>query len=150
MFAAVAGVLVVSSLATAQTAPNHYPISPARLQPTVAQNAGGPVTPAAGSVFVRGSGGCSSCASPTGTAFGQGLAPIQYGQPGPACANGCGSFKSTCGFMFGSCKSFFNPCGPLPLGGLRGGHGGKCPTTPFGTPYGVGYNACIYDTYLNH
>jgi hypothetical protein len=61
--------------------------------------------------------------------------------------------------MFGSCKSFFNPCGPGGNGhghGFgRGGHGGggihgRCGGWTFATPYGTGFNHCVYDTFLNH
>lgn len=153
MFAAVAGVLVVAGLASAQNSiPQQLPIAPPALMPAKAQPAllaapasapvaGSPVIPA-GAIHVRGSGGCSSCGTPAPAANG-------CGGCGSAGGNGCPSAKFTCGFMFGSCKSFFNPCGP---GGIGGGHGlgGRCGRLPYGTPYGTGFNTCNYDSYLNH
>jgi hypothetical protein len=168
MFAALAGVLAIVGAASAQ-APGQIPIpqplpnGAARLQSTFspAYVAGAPVTPA-GAIFVKGSGGCSSCGNTAAT-------PCQYGKTD--CNNGCGSVKSTCGIIFGSCKSFFNPCGPLPSGGGwggngklgggcgsgggghghgGGGHGGHCPPPPYGKPYGTGANMCTYDSFLNH
>ncbi len=111
--------------------------------PAPAQIAGTQVIPA-GAIHVKGSGGCSSCGTPAPAAS-------NCGGCGSAGGNGCPSAKQTCGFMFGSCKSFFNPCGSGGLGGGHGGgHGGKCGSLPFGKPYGTGYNGCVYDTYLNH
>ena len=63
--------------------------------------------------------------------------------------------------MFGSCKSFFNACGPNGNGhghGRCGGHGGglgghhdRCGTWTFGTPYNAGgWTHCVYDSFLNH
>ena len=87
----------------------------------------------------------------------RGPAPVPYNEYCPACANGCGSLKSDLGFILGSCRSFFNPCGPIPCNGLAAhpfGHGcngcNKCPAYPYGQPYGHGYNTCVYDTYMNH
>jgi len=156
MFAALASVLAVAGLASAQSpSPNPLP-----LPPSPAQIAGTPVIGApvilTGATHVKGSGGCSSCGS-AATA-----APLGcYGTP--ACNNGCGSVKSDCGFIFGSCKSFFSPCGPSTsghghgngvgggCGGLGGGgHHGRCALLPLGTPYGHGYNPCVYDSVLNH
>jgi hypothetical protein len=153
LFAALVGVLAVAASASAQ-APGQIPIpqplpnGQARLYSLVtpAQYAAAPVSPAGGQVYVRGSGGCS-----TG-------APCQLAQP---CNNGCGSFKSDCNFMFGSCKSFFDPCGPSGNGhgfgghgrcggGLFGGHGDRCGTWTFGSPYSHGCNPCVYDSWLNH
>ena len=85
--------------------------------------------------------------------------PVSYGMYAPGCNNGCGNFKHDLGFMFGSCKSFFDPCGPRPCGGFGRGHGhgrcgglfgAYCPDTPYGTPYGRGHNGCVYDSWLNH
>ena len=87
---------------------------------------------------------------PRNTAFGAGLAPVPYNETCAQCANGCGSYKSDFGFVFGSCKSFFNPCGPIPCGGGVGAGCQRCGKYPFGTPYGKGYNTCVYDSYLNH
>jgi hypothetical protein len=81
-------------------------------------------------------------------------APIPYGQYGPGYANGCGSCKSTTGFIFGSCQSFFEPCGPVPGHGLGLGAGRlgcrPCGIHPFGQPYNKGINGCTYDSYVNH
>jgi hypothetical protein len=88
--------------------------------------------------FVMESGGgyfCSSC------------------QTGQECNSGCGSLKSDCKFVFGSCRSFFSPCGPS-LGGRHGGLGGRldnCRTPVYGTGSMNGpMNPCVYDSYLNH
>lgn len=87
-------------------------------------------------------------------------------QNGANCNNGCGSCKADLGFVLGSCRSFFAPCGPNPMschgGGCHGGllHGGRLGALGFGsgcnhTPvYGTGscapFNPCFYDSYLNH
>jgi hypothetical protein len=97
-----------------------------------------------GNVSAQGTSIGPACNGGQGTALGAGKAPIQLGQYGRQCANGCGSWAGNCGFIFGSCRSFFDPCGPLPLGCK------KCPTSPFGHPYGTGANRCTYDSYLNH
>ena len=151
MFAALAGVLAFVGAASAQAPasqpiPQPLPIGTARLQQAVspAYVAGAPVTLAGHQTYVRGSGGCNGCGTP---------APCATGNN---CNNGCGSAKANCGFMFGSCKSFFNACGPLSGGhGGKGGHGhggrgGHCGTLPLGTPYGTGANMCHYDSFLNH
>jgi hypothetical protein len=150
MFAALVGVLAAVGAASAQAPaplpiPQQLPNATARLQAIAppAYPAGSPVTPVGGQVYVKGSGGCSSCGSASSS-----NAPFGCYQPG--CNNGCGSLKADCGFMFGSCKSFFDPCGPGLGGGHGRGHGSRCGTFPFGTPYGHGYNGCVYDTYLNH
>lgn len=151
MFAALAGVLVVAGLASAQAPiPQQLPQSPIRGQyvaipgAPVAAPVAPTVAPAGGQVFVRGSGGCNSCGSAS-TAV-----PCKTGN---TCNNGCGSFKSDCAFMFGSCKKFFDPCGPVGNGCGNGhgrGHGPRCGVHPFGKPYSNGYNGCNYDSYLNH
>lgn len=179
LFAALAGVLAVIGTASAQAPgsiaiPHQLPSGSAQVQSALspAQMASAPVAPIApvgGPLHVHGSGGCNGCGTPAYT-------PCQTGNP---CNNGCGSLKSDCGFIFGSCKSFFNPCGPQPMGGGWGGahghllgggcgsgcggllgHGGgcggglfgrgRCPTTPYGTPYAHPCNPCVYDTFLNH
>jgi hypothetical protein len=176
MFAAVAGVVVVAGLASAQSpppysVPNQLPPvnatpAPGYAVPLPAAIPGAPVTPV-GATHIRGSGGCSGCASPTGSACGCGLAPVPNASYGAGCGNGCGSIKADAGIVFGSCKSFFNPCGPLPLGhgngngcgnghgggcGNGGGHGlgGKCGIFPLGKPYNVGTHGCVYDSFLDH
>jgi len=175
LFAALASVLAVAGLASAQypnTIPQPLPPAPPvwapqtalPAQPLPAQIGSVPVIPA-GAIHVKGSGGCSSCGS------GGMTSTVPNGCYSQGCNNGCGSFKADCGFIFGSCKSFFNPCGVLPssgghghghggagaggcgggcggAGGL-GGHGGKCGTF-IGQPYGTGFNGCAYDSYLNH
>jgi len=153
MFAALAGVLAVVSAASAQTPgqiviPQPLPNGTARLNAIVAP---APVTPAGAQTYVRGSGGCNGCGTAAPCA-----APCQ---PARDCNNGCGSFKSDCNFMFGSCKSFFDPCGPSGnghgrhggrCGGGFGGHHDRCGNWSFGAPYGHGCNPCIYDSFLNH
>jgi hypothetical protein len=54
--------------------------------------------------------------------------------------------------MLGSCKSFFDPCGPAHGSGRFGHHGrgNSCPYHPLAMPYGRGYNTCCYDSYLNN
>ncbi|MCE9566739.1 MAG: hypothetical protein K8U57_32440 [Planctomycetes bacterium] len=142
LFAAVVGVIVLSGVASAQN-----PIPAA--MPAPAQAAAGKVTPASGAVYMRGNGGCSSCGSPA--AVNAPNAP--FAQYGPYDRNGCGGVRSDAAFMFGSCKSFFDPCGTATCGGKHGrggcGHAG-CPLLPLATPYGTKYSGCQYDTYLNH
>ncbi|MBA4062222.1 MAG: hypothetical protein C0501_00685 [Isosphaera sp.] len=134
MFAAAAGVLAVAGMASAQSPPPNplprIPVAPAA-----------PVQPASAVAHVKGSGGCVGCGP-----------AIQTGQYGPGQRNGCGSYRSDAGFIFGSCKSFFDPCGPLPCEG-HGKFGlfrNPCPTHPYARPYGTGFNTCQYDTYHNH
>ena len=122
LFAALAGVLAVVGTASAQAPgsipiPQPLPTGTAHVQSIVspAQVAGAPIAPAGGQVYVRGSGGCNGCGS-----------AVQNGCYDKGCNNGCGSLKSDCGFIFGSCKSFFNPCGVQPSGcggGWGGAHG---------------------------
>ena len=146
-FAAVVGLVAVAGAASAQSPPPNYfpPVQAA------------PVTPASGTAVVQGQGGCSNCGSAA-----NGYA-VPYGSYGPRDRNGCGSLKADCGFIFGSCKSFFDPCGPVPCdggggkhagkhGGLFGGRlGGCCGIQPFGSPYNNGgWNHCTYDSFLNH
>lgn len=131
MFAAAAGVLAVAGLASAQSpAPNPLPRLP------VAQPA--PVVPASAATHVKGSGGCVGCGP-----------AVQTGQYGPGQRNGCGSARADAGFVFGSCKSFFAPCGPAPCEGL-GRFRNPCPTHPFAKPFGSGFNTCAYESYNNH
>ncbi len=150
MFAALAGVLAVVGATSAQmpgqiSIPQPLPSGAARLNAIVAP---APIALAGGQTYVRGSGGCNGC----GTA-----APCNVARD---CNNGCGSFKSDCNFMFGSCKSFFDPCGPSGnghgrhggrCGGGLGGHHDRCGTWTFGTGYNThGCNPCVYDSFLNH
>lgn len=74
---------------------------------------------------------------------------------GRGCNNGCGSLRSDAGFVFGSCRSFFAPCGPglLDCGhgrGCGGGLFGKCPKDGPGVPRSGPSDPCKYDSYLNH
>jgi hypothetical protein len=158
IFAAVVGLFAVAGTAAAQSPP------PSSLPPIAgvsvpAYQAATPITPASGATVIRGQGGCAGCAStvPGGTVSSY----PQYGLYGPKDRNGCGSYRSDLGFIFGSCKSFFDPCGPQPCGGCGGGgRGGKgcggglfnrnCPPHQFGQPYGTPFNGCVYDSYLNH
>lgn len=132
-----------------------------------------PQLPPAGAPVVGGAPytypGCYNCApnatagaqfnqTPQRVACGAGSAPVPYNEYCTQCANGCGSIKSDLGFIFGSCKNFFNPCGPKPFGAGSGcgngacGNGGcsHCGAFPLGKPYGKCYNGCVYDSYLNH
>ncbi len=127
------GVLAVAGFASAQ-------------QPTYAP---APVQPASGATVIRGTAGCSNC-GPTTTAsrgFTMSLGKVTGGncQLGAPCQNGCGSVKSDLAFHFGSCKSFFAPCGPTI------GHGPRCGTLPFAAPFGQGFPCPRpYDSYANH
>jgi hypothetical protein len=159
LFAAVLGVAAVAGTAAAQSPP------PQPLPPIVAVAA--PVAAPAGTGFaipqvMPASGGTNGPATLAGDGV-RGVitqAPISYGMSGQGCANGCGNYKHDLGFMFGSCKSFFDPCGPQPCDGFgggrfRGGHGGlcggnRCPAPPFGTPYGIPHSHCRYDSWLNY
>ena len=74
---------------------------------------------------------------------------------GALCNNGCGSFRSDAGFVLGSCRSFFAPCGPgmLDFGhgrGCGGGLFGKCHKGGPGVPSAGAYEPCRYDSYANH
>ncbi len=213
LFAAVAAVLGISGLASAQYQPTPYPnipapvfpasayqpvipvavpqvmpsqylastpIQPVQTQPIYVQQpaqtqpvyvqqqaapiaapAPAPVGPVVGAAPAVGAPGCSSCGNgkisygvpspylPQRTSWGPGLAPVPYNETCADCANGCGSVKSDLGFWFNSCKSFFNPCGPIPCGGLCNGRT-KCPAYPYGHPYSTGFNTCKYDSNLNH
>jgi hypothetical protein len=125
-FLAVLGVFVVAGVASAQPQPVR-PLAAAPVLPAYGAGSG----PAIHGSFTMSGGGC---------------------QTGYACNSGCGSLRSDLGFHFGSCKSFFAPCGP----GLHGGHGGLfgkgyCPTLPFAEPWGKGWTCPpCYDSYANH
>ena len=146
MFAALAGVLAVAGFASAQSPPPK-PFPPVQSVSTPGQIVGGPIAPASGSYASEG--GVKAVMH----------APIPYAAYGPGQLNGCGGFKSDLGFMFGTCKSFFDPCGPVPcedrgwnlgkrLGSKFGGKCG-CGVHPFGSPYNTGCNACTYGSYAN-
>lgn len=74
---------------------------------------------------------------------------------GDRCNNGCGSLRSDAGFVLGSCRSFFAPCGPglLDCGhgrGCGGGLFGKCQKGGPGVPAAGPFEPCRYDSYANH
>lgn len=179
----------VGAAALAGSASAEHPLSPVISSPVViAQPAPGPTAPTVGvpapapvvavpqapaAVAPAGpvvpTSGCASCAAaahPVGTAARGFVMNVSGGyvgtscQTGQNCNNGCGSLKSDLGVVFGSCRSFFAPCGPRPLSCGHGGCGGGlcggglfsgCNHTPV---YGTGpcgpFNPCIYDSYLNH
>jgi hypothetical protein len=116
--------------------------------PAPAAVAGTPVQPTAGATVVQGSGGCSNCG--TGSGLKGAVQSVTGGNclyGNYACQNGCGSVKSDLAFQFGSCKTFFSPCGPMCNGAL----GGKCGYLQFAKPYGTGWTCPRqFDTYLNH
>ncbi len=147
LFAAVLGVVAISGIASAQNpVQNSSAIPQVMAAPSPAKAAANQITPVSGAIYMRGSGGCSSC--------GNAAAPAQnvpFAQYGSSDRNGCGGVRSDANFMFGSCKSFFDPCGTA---GGRGRGGcsscAGCPSWPFAQPYGQKYQGCVYDTYLNH
>jgi hypothetical protein len=142
--------VVVAQPAPGPTAPTvAIPGAPATLPPAAAV----PVAPAPGATVVTGSGGCTNCgpAGSGGTAhrgFVMGATGGYLGTNcsyGQQCNNGCGSLRSDLGTVFGTCKSFFAPCGPRPFG-LHG----SC-NHPVLNPGPCGpFNPCVYDSYLNH
>jgi hypothetical protein len=146
LFFAALGALVVAGVAPAQ-----QPV------PVVAPPGAPAVQPYAGPAVIRGNGGCTNCGPGASLGYRFYMATGGDCQPGRACQNGCGSLKSDLAFHFGSCKGFFNPCGPVcGYDGLGGhghlfGRGGCCPTLPFNAPYGTGW-CCPrqYDSYANH
>ena len=134
----------------AQPAPVVVQPAPAAVPPAAVA----PVAPAPGPAVVAGNGGCSNC-GPGGTAHRGFVMNATGGYVGTACGyghpcnNGCGSLRSDLGVVFGSCRSFFSPCGP----GLHGvgKHGrGDCNIPVFGSGPCGPFNPCIYDSYLNH
>ncbi|GIW85035.1 MAG: hypothetical protein KatS3mg107_0695 [Gemmataceae bacterium] len=115
---------------TAPTSATPVPVAVQSLPAVPAAQAGAISTPPrpvvnGGNVSVLGTSSGAACNGGPGTALGAGKAHIQFGQYGRQCANGCGSWAGNCGFIFGSCRSFFDPCGPLPLGCK------KCPDFSF-------------------
>lgn len=160
LFAAATVAIVMSGTASAQdrTPPPPLAIPVASVSaeaatgptvPTVpAASAAAPIAPPADAVVVPPSAGHH----PIGTAargFVMEAGGGYYGSnclTGQTCNNGCGSLKSDCKFLFGSCRSFFSPCGPR-LGG--GAWLDNCRTPVYGTGWGP-FNPCCYDTYLNH
>ncbi|HJZ55094.1 MAG TPA: hypothetical protein VKE74_09060 [Gemmataceae bacterium] len=165
VIAAAAGVFVlVGSAAAQQPAPYPLPAIPVAPAgaislpdvPPPAASAATPTPPGNG-VVVTGNGGCGGCGKGYVMAGGGYLTsncPL-----GSGCNNGCGSLRSTAGFVLGPCSSFFDPCGPRTAGHGHGGHGGcggglfggHCPGAPiYGHGPTTGFNPCIYDSYLNH
>ena len=157
LFAAVLGVAAIAGAASAQSPP------PPPLPPIIAVAA--PVASPAGSsaiaipqVMPAGGGPAIRTEGVGGLLHQPAMSFGHYGNGcGNDCNNGCGSVKHDLGFMFGSCQSFFDKCGPQPCEGTgrfrgKGGHGGRanCPDLPWGTPYGAGHNGCKYDSWLNH
>ncbi|MBA4189902.1 MAG: hypothetical protein C0467_18110 [Planctomycetaceae bacterium] len=157
LFAAVLGVVALSGVASAQ---NPAPAASYRMEvpqampaPAPAKAVANQITPVSGAIYVRGSGGCSSCgtaaAAPAASTHGA------FAQYGPRDRNGCGSLCADTKFVFGSCKSFFDPCGSASCGRAgcgRAGCGGcaSCPSWPLAQPFGTKFQGCVYDTYLNH
>lgn len=132
----------------AQPAPGPTaPTVPAVPSAPPAAAAGTPVAPAPGATVVTGNGGCTNCGN--GTANRGFVMSATGGYVGTACRfgmpcnNGCGSLRSDLGVVFGSCKSFFSPCGP-------GLHGRGCNHPVGGTGPCGPFNPCVYDSYLNH
>jgi hypothetical protein len=106
---------------------------------------------------VPGTGGCTNCGPAAGGTAHRGFlmtasggyfgTSCQFGQP---CNNGCGSLRSDAGFVLGSCRQFFAPCGPTPCaGGLWGKHG-SCNNPVLGRGACGPFNPCVYDSYANH
>jgi hypothetical protein len=160
MFAAVVGVLAVTSFAAAQSpAPQQFPAIPIAAIP-VAMPSTPTIPPATVSPVSGGFNGVDVRGMSTRDAASAILHPpaIPTGTYGVGCSNGCGSIKSDLGFMFGSCKSYFEPCGPEPcscgrlggkFGGLCGGLcGGRCGTHPMGQPYPTP-GPCQYWSYVD-
>jgi hypothetical protein len=163
MFAALIGALAVTSFAAAQSPPpQQFPAIPLSATPVAAPTA--PTLPATVSPVSGGFNAVEIKGLPPRDAVGAILNPpaIPNASYGTGCANGCGSFKGDLGFVFGSCKSYFTPCGPEPCGsgsGLGGGgrlcgkcgglFGPRCPTHPMGQPYNTGIGPCQYWSYVD-
>lgn len=171
LFVAAAGVFALSATASAQYQPAVPPVPPALVQPVNMPIGQPPVAPPpvvvqpgapAPAVVVPGNGGCNGCGTANrGYTMSGGYAGsnCQYGNT--KCNNGCGSCKADHAFFFGSCKSFFDPCGPT-VGGHGGGFGhgrgcggglfgGHCPGAPIlGRGPAGPFNPCVYDSYANH
>jgi hypothetical protein len=154
LFLAVLGVVAVTGVASAQQPIYQQPpIAPPAYSPGAV--AAAPVQPASGATVIKGN-GCSNC-GPTVASSSRGftMSKLTGGNclTGDPCQNGCGSVKSDLAFHFGSCKSFFSPCGPSLGGHGKGGlfGGGRCPTVPFAEPWGQGWGCPrAYDSYANH
>ena len=124
MFAAVLGVAAVAGMSAAQSPPPQPlpPIIPVAAPVMASTSIPGIAIPDA----MPASGGLNSGATIRSEGLHGALnqPAVAYGQYGPGCNNGCGSCKSDLGFIFGSCKSYFAPCGPVPCGGTSGACGG--------------------------
>ncbi|HYH65414.1 MAG TPA: hypothetical protein VD866_12025 [Urbifossiella sp.] len=129
---------VVAQPAPGPTAPTvAIPGAPATLPPAAAASV--PVAPAPGTTVVNG--GTSHRGFVMNATGGYLGTSCGLGQP---CNNGCGSLRSDLGLVFGSCRSFFAPCGPKAFG-----HGG-CNRPVLGSGPCGPFNPCVYDSYLNH
>jgi hypothetical protein len=150
LFLAAFGVLALAGAASAQQP--RYAMPPTQYPVVAPGTATTPTITPTGAQVIRGDGGCTNCGPKasgyTMSSKGYGIAgyacdKCMYGYP---CQNGCGSLKSDLAFHFGTCKSFFDPCGPTHCGLL--GH--KC-FGPFAQPWGQGWTCPRnYDTYMNH
>ena len=133
---------VVAQPAPGPTVPTVVvPRAPAALPPAAA--AAVPTAPAPGTTYVAANGGGTSHRGFVMNASG-GYFGTSCGL-GQQCNSGCGSFRSDLGLVFGSCRSFFAPCGPT----LRGKHG-SCNHPVIGPGASGPFNPCQYDSYLNH
>jgi hypothetical protein len=182
LLAAVVGVAAVAATAPAQQpvpVPNTPPAVVLPPVPVVPNALPGPiVAPAPSNAVIHGYADTAVAPRPTGVGAGvRGYLMDASGgyfgtscQYGANCNNGCGSCKADLGFVLGSCRSFFAPCGPNPMscnlgghglfhhggcggcGGLGGlGFGSGCNHTPvYGTGRCAPFNPCFYDSYVNH
>jgi hypothetical protein len=151
LFLAVVGVFAVSGVASAQPSAAVAPPRPLplpALSPAAATAASPIIQTGGGGPAYRGD-GCATgdCGKGGFTMKHVNNAPANNCQLGYPCANGCGGVRSDLAFHFGSCKSFFSPCGPQ----YSGLFGTKCPSQPFNTPWGQGWQCPRgYDSYTNH
>ena len=151
MLLAAIGALAVAGVASAQPSPA---AAPPRALPLPAASpaaaAAAPIIPAGGGgPAFRGDGCATGNCGPKAGGFvmQHAHAPANNCMLGYQCQNGCGGPRSDFAFHFGSCKNFFSPCGPN-AGGL---FGQKCPTQPYNTPWGTGWQCPrAYDSYSNH
>jgi len=147
-------------LAAGAGAPQQYYTA---IPPTPAVASSTSTQPGPGAVVVQAGPGCTNCGK-SGIGSNLGTGPISRsataargfvmeasgGYCGSSCSyattcnNGCGSFSSDLGFLFGSCRSFFSPCGP------EGLSCGKCKTPVYGRGAQGPYAPCQYDSYGSH
>lgn len=143
--------VVVAQPAPGPTVPTVPPAAgaPAALPP--AASAATPVAPPAGATVVTGTGSCSNCGTGSGTAHRGFVMNVTGGylgtncRLGTPCNNGCGSARYDAAFVFGSCRTFFAPCGP----NWAGKHG-SCNVPVLAGGASAPFNPCVYDSYLNH